>query len=78
MYVYDGNDRIYLTKDATQRFYYIDLSTNRLELAGMAPYVAGAAVAGSRLEVITTTDGMKFLYTMRHSGVEWWRMLIWW
>ena len=77
MYCYDGNDRLYIF-DATQHLLYLDLSTNRLELGGEAPYTASTLAIGNRMDLITTTDGLKYFYVMREGGTEYWRCLVWW
>ena len=76
MYAYDGNDRIYFTKDATMRLYYLDLNTLTIEGAGMFPYVAGTAIIGNRMEIFKTIDGLKYLWVNRHSNQECFRALL--
>ena len=76
MYAYDGADRIYYTKDVTQRLYYIDATTLNINGAGQYPYLAGTAIIGNRLEVFTTVDGLKYLWLNRHSNTECYRELL--
>lgn len=91
MYAYDGANRIYFHKDATGKLFYLDLTTYRTEASGFVPYVLnssiGTAVNGNRMEIIQTTDGLKYLYIMKHTGAalaatgggtEIYRMLIYW
>jgi hypothetical protein len=40
MTAYDGGDRIYFHKDATQRIYYLDVVTNKIHGGSMYPYAA--------------------------------------
>jgi hypothetical protein len=73
MYAYDGADRIYIQKDSVGRIFYIDLNTWKVESSGTMPYIVGSsgigtAVNGNRMEVITTIDGLKYLYIMKHTG----------
>ena len=75
-YAYDGGDRMYITKEATQRMYYLDVNTNILHSAGLYPYTAGTAVLGNRMEVFTTADGLKYLWLNRHSNVECFKQLL--
>jgi hypothetical protein len=42
------------------------------------PYAHGSAVIGNRMEIVTTADGLKYLYIMRHNGAEMWRTLRFW
>jgi hypothetical protein len=76
-YAYDGYDRIYFTKDNTQRIYYIDLVTNWLHGAGQYPYLAPTAVIGNRMEIIETADGLRYLWINRASNVECFKQLLW-
>jgi hypothetical protein len=78
MFAYDGVDRIYFTKEATQRVYYLDVVTGQIHGAGIYPYVAGTAVLGNRMEIFTTADGLKFLWLNRHSNLECFRSLLFW
>ena len=78
MLAYDGIDRIYFTKETTQRVYYLDVVTGQIHGAGVYPYVAGTAVIGNRMEIFTTADGLKFLWLNRHSNLECFRNLLFW
>jgi len=77
MYAYDGGDRIYFTKDVTQRVYYLDIDKNIVHGAGMYPYTAGTAITGNRMEIFQTADGLKYLWLNRHSNLECFRQLLW-
>lgn len=78
MYNYDGTDRIFWTPaTATNaRIYTLNVNTGQVDCIGQPPYGHGAAVIGNRMELITTTDGYKYLYLMRHTGQEMWRSLL--
>jgi len=76
MYTYDGGNRIYFTKDVTQRLYYLDVTVNTAFGAGQYPYLAGGAIIGNRMEVFTTVDGLKYLWLNRHSNTECYRELL--
>lgn len=76
MYTYDGADRLYFTKDATQRVYYLDVTTNVIHGAGIYPYVAGAAILGNRMEIFQTVDNIKYLWLNRHSQQECYRQML--
>ena len=78
MYSYDGDDKIYFTKDATGRIYVYDINTNKISNASTIPYGQGSALIGNRMEIIETSDGLKYIYMMRHSGTEMFRNLLWW
>jgi hypothetical protein len=78
MYAYDGADRIIFTKDATGRLYSVNCVTGQITASTITPYAHGTAVIGNRMEVVSTTDGLKYLYLMRHSGLEMWRTLVFW
>jgi hypothetical protein len=74
MYAYDGQDRIYFTKDGgttnPQRVYYLDLNTWTVHGAGMLPYTGATAGLGNRMEIFTTADGLKYLWVNRHAGAQ--------
>lgn len=76
MYAYDGGDRIYFTKEITQRVYYIDIRTGTIHGAGQYPYLAGTSILGNRMEIFTTADGLKFLWLNRHANQECFRTLL--
>jgi hypothetical protein len=76
MYTYDGGDRIYFTKEVTQRVYYLDIDKSTIHGAGVYPYVAGTAVLGNRMEIFTTADGLRYLWLNRHSNVECFKQLL--
>ena len=77
MYTYDGDYKIYLQKE-TGRVMALDVRTNQIENYGTIPYGHSTLVIGNRMEVVETVDGLKFLYVMRSSGTEMWRILSWW
>lgn len=77
-YAYDLADRIYIIKEVVAgRVYYYDIANNKMVLAGTVPYGMGAATIGNRMEVVTTIDGLKYLYVLRHATTDMWRMLLW-
>jgi len=76
MYAYDMQDRIYFTKEVTQRMYYLDLGSHALYGAGLYPYLAGSAILGNRMEIYKTADGLKYLWINRHSNLECYRCLL--
>jgi hypothetical protein len=76
MYAYDGFDRLYFTKEATQRVYYIDLDKQTIHGAGTYPYTAGTAILGNRMEIFTTADNLNYLWLNRHSNIECFKQLL--
>lgn len=78
MFVYDGADRIYFTKESTNRVMSYDVTTNLVSPASTIPYGMSTALIGNRMEIVQTEDGLKFLYIGRHSGQEFWRTLLFW
>jgi len=78
MYAYDGADRLYFTIGATGKVQYLDLSTGMIMSSGQTPYAQGAALVGNRMEIVSTTDGLDYIYIMRHTGAEMWRTLAFW
>jgi hypothetical protein len=78
MWVYDNADRIYIQKDATGRIMYYDLLRNQIYNSSTIPYGMGTGNPGNKMEIVTTADGLKYLYIGRHNGQEFWRTLIYW
>lgn len=78
MYAYDGQDRIYINIGATNRLAYFDVVKREFINSGTIPYGHSTAILGSRMEIVSTSDGLKFLYLMRHTGQEMWRTLLFW
>jgi hypothetical protein len=78
MAAYDGVDRIYFHKDATQRVFSLDVVTGKVNGASIYPYAAPTAVLGNRMEVFTTKDGLKYLWLNRASFQECFRCLLFW
>ncbi len=81
MFDYNGGDRIYFTKDATGRLMYFDIVLNKIVASSTVPFGMGAALVGQRLVTVGTTDGLEYVYVMRHSATingEYWRTLVYW
>jgi hypothetical protein len=75
-FAYDGYDRIYFTKDVTNRLYYVDLKTNTVHGSGLIPYLVGTAGIGNLMEIFKTVDGLKYLWVVRKANVETFRQLL--
>jgi hypothetical protein len=78
MTAYDGADKIYFHKDATQRVMSLDVVTGKINGGSMYPYAAPTAVIGNRMEIFTTKDGLKYLWLNRASFAECFRSLLYW
>jgi hypothetical protein len=79
MYAYDQYDRLYFTKDATNRCYYLDCNTLLVHGAGVVPYLVPTAALGNFMEVFKTQDGLKYLWLVRKgaaANVEVFRQLV--
>jgi len=76
MSAYDGGDRLYFTKEVTQRMYYLDIDKNTIHPAGQYPYLPGVAIIGNRMEIFVTVDGLKYLWLNRHSNLECFKVLL--
>lgn len=79
-YAYDGGDRIYFSKDLTQRCYYLDLSSYTIHGAGLFPYIPAttntALGISNRMEIFETPDHLKYLWINRQLGQECFRALL--
>ena len=74
MHAYDGEDKIYFTKDATGRIMCYDIVKNIVINIGTVPYGMGTALIGNRMEIATSENGDRWLFIIRHSGQEMWRL----
>lgn len=70
--------KVFINKEATQRCYILDLMTGILEPAGFMPYAASVAVDGKRAAYVKTSDGVMWVYLMRASGQEFFRVPLEW
>lgn len=79
-WTYDGKDKIYWTPSGAQasRVFAIDINTLVVDPAGIHPYANSTFLQGNRMEIITTSDGLLYLYLIRSSGAEMFRTLLWW
>lgn len=77
-YAYDGGTRVYVQPNSSNRVYYIDTVTGKVDNAGQIPYGQAAQVLGQRSFVAETEDGLKYLYILRNNGTEFWRTLLFW
>jgi hypothetical protein len=77
---YDNEHTLYFcpAMATCSRIFAIDLDTQIVSGAGQTPYAHGAGVQGNKMEIITTEDGLKYLYILRQTGSEFWRTLIYW
>lgn len=74
MYAYDGEDSIYITRDATGKIFKYNILTNIFTTIGIVPYGMGSATLGNRIAVKIAENGDKYLFIARHSGQEMWRL----
>jgi hypothetical protein len=78
MYAYNGTNRVYININALSGLEYFDLNTREFVNSGTIPYGHSTAILGNRMEIVETSDGLKFLYVMRHSAQEMFRTLLFW
>lgn len=79
-YAYDGADTIYFTKTATgvnPRIFAYNVTTNSVTGGGQISDTDLAATIGNRMEIIKTTDGIKFLYWLQNTGTKMFRAMLW-
>jgi hypothetical protein len=76
MMAYDGEDGIYIHVNNTGRIYKFDMTSFKYEGAGQMPMAHGTAIAGGRMEIISTADGAKILYIMQNSGAIMFRKVL--
>lgn len=74
----DNLGKLLVYKDLSQRIYAFDFATGMWDVCGNHPYIAGTAVEGKRVEIMTSADGITWLYVLRAGGQEWWRLPLEW
>jgi hypothetical protein len=73
-----GFRKLFITKEAQQRCYIMDLTNGVLEPAGWMPYAVPLAYDGHRIRSVITSDGVMWLYALRAGGQELFRVPIEW
>ena len=76
---FDCGGNIYLQKEATGRIFKFSLADWALKSVSANPLAQGTVVAGTKMFMLPYMDGgtrLDFLYTMRHSGPDLYRMLL--
>ena len=76
MYAYDGVDKIYIHKDSTGRVFSYDFVTETQRGALQLTDVHGTASIGNRMEIVSSEDGVPFLYMMNHGATKAYRTLL--
>ena len=76
MYAYGGKDIIYIQTGGRILAYNFVKGTT--VPCGSFPYGMSTTIMGNRMEIVTTADGLRYLYVFRHSGQEIWRTLLHW
>jgi hypothetical protein len=73
-YAYDGNNRVYFSpgvaSGSVQYVYYLDLTTRRVYGLGSVPNTQLAPTIGNRMEILTSPQGIDYLYHMRNTAYE--------
>lgn len=75
----ENNDKIYIRKDATNRFFWYSAPGNNIYPFTTLQYPDGAALGGEKQFTARYTDGatsIDWLYTMRNTGTELHRIMI--
>lgn len=76
--IWDGQRKMFIVKESSLRLYTMNFSTRQLEPGGTMPYAAGSAYDGHRARVVTTTDGVQWLYVLRNGAAEFFRVPLEW
>lgn len=76
-YAYSGKDRIYYSVNSTGRTGYINVNTlQNYVYAQVWQLPLGTAIAGNRIEVITTADGVDLLILADNTGSRLWKSMV--
>lgn len=81
-YAYDGGDHVYFAKGVTVgtpiRIFDYDLTTHTLRGLMSTTILQGTATVGNMADVITTEDGLDYIYVLQNTGTQFTRGLINW
>ena len=78
-YTYDGADALYLSRSAVGvpiRILKYDIDKNSIRGAMTTTILQGTVTVGNFLEVVETTDGLKYIYTLQNTGTVMTRSMI--
>ena len=75
---YDGKDRLYIQQNVNHRFRYIDIDEEEVVPYGQAPNPSTPATInnGNKCEIVTSEDGLQYLYFQKNDSGEMYRTLI--
>lgn len=75
---YDGQDRLYIQQNVTHRFKYIDIDKEEVVPWGQAPNPStpGTINNGNKCEIVTSEDGLQYLYFQKNDSGEMYRTLL--
>jgi len=77
-YAYDGKDTVYVQNSNTGSLYQLDIKKRVADLASRIPGAMSTGYIGNRMVIVTTADGLKFLYIAQSNGTFFWRTLLFW
>jgi hypothetical protein len=77
-YAYDGVDTIYVQNSNTGNLYQLNVKKRVANLSSRIPGGMGTGYVGNRMCIVTTEDGLKFLYIAQSNSVFFWRCLLFW
>jgi hypothetical protein len=77
-YAYDGKDTVYAQFSNSGSLYQLDIKKRVAELGSRIPGAMSTGYIGNRMVIVTTEDGLKFLYIAQSNGTLFWRTLLFW
>jgi hypothetical protein len=77
-YAYDGKDTVYAQFSNSGSLYQLDIKKRVAELGSRIPGAMSTGYIGNRMVIVTTEDGLKFLYIAQSNGTFFWRTLLFW
>ena len=77
-FAYDGVDTIYVQNSNSGSLYQLNIKKRVAELGSRIPGAMSTGYVGNRMCIVTTEDGLKFLYIGQSNGTFFWRTLLFW
>jgi hypothetical protein len=76
--IWDGQRKLIIHKEGSTRMHALNLATRELEPLATLPYAGAGVYCGHRARLVTTPEGLQWLYIQRSGGAEFFRVPLEW
>jgi hypothetical protein len=70
-YAYDGENTLFFSRSGTGlpiRIFKYDITTNTFRGVATTTFLQGTALVGNFMEIVSTVDGLQYLYCLQNTG----------